>query len=254
MHSMSPIEKPFNLGIISDIHGNYQNLQTALIHLGLQVGELVCLGDLVSDSSSENDKCIGLIRSLNIPSVFGQHDDTCIKVNQPPISEESRTYLAQLAEVMRYENVLCVHDNPLPKAKLGQGMWKNGSYIRTQQEAQMVFDDCTEIDDDVYGSATNWLLDAWRRGEKILISCAAGESRSVSIAIGFLVLSEGLPFDEACKVVFNAIPTAYPHPQTLSSVAGHCGIELTYERIKSIYKTIPMLPPFPWSDEELRKQ
>ena len=73
---MSPIEKPFNLGIISDIHGNYQNLQTALIHLGLQVGELVCLGDLVSDSSSENDKCIGLIRSLNIPSVFGQHDDT----------------------------------------------------------------------------------------------------------------------------------------------------------------------------------
>jgi predicted phosphodiesterase len=128
-------------GFISDIHGNYKGLRIALSHLKKMGCEVVCLGDIVSENSDDNEQCVQLLKKLNIQTVKGQHDATCAKCDSPPVSQEARNFLQYLPDMMSQRDILCVHDNPLDKARDGQGMWNNGSYIRTQLEAEAVFSD-----------------------------------------------------------------------------------------------------------------
>jgi len=72
------------------------------------------------------------------------------------------------------------------------------------------------------------------KGQRILISCAAGESRSVSIAICATSLFESMEFYDACKVVFKAIPRAYPHPNPLVSVGKCVKSEIEGKKIQSL--------------------
>nr|XP_057919634.1 dual specificity protein phosphatase 19-like isoform X1 [Doryrhamphus excisus] len=46
----------------------------------------------------------------------------------------------------------------------------------------------------------------------VLVHCNAGVSRSCSIVIGYLMLREGLPFDEAYRQVKRARPSCQPNP------------------------------------------
>ena len=89
------------------------------------------------------------------------------------------------------------------------------------------------------------------KGQRILISCAAGESRSVSIAICATSLFESMEFYDACKVVFKAIPRAYPHPNPLVSVGKYCKASLHKKQLRNIYSLVSFPPPFPWQEEEL---
>ncbi|MFH1769102.1 MAG: metallophosphoesterase family protein [Parcubacteria group bacterium] len=129
------------LGIISDIHGEIENLHNALSLLQDIECKIVCLGDLVSEDSSDNDQCINLIKEKNITTVIGQHDDTCIKVNSPPISDSSCSFLKSLPVFLELDNIYLVHDNPLERARKGQGMWKSGNYIKSFLEAEVVFEE-----------------------------------------------------------------------------------------------------------------
>ena len=113
------------------------------------------------------------------------------------------------------------------------------------------FDDCAAIPQKIYISAQKFLSKHYDRGSRILISCAAGESRSVCMAIGLLFLKGGSSFLDACKEVFSKVPTAYPHPNTLVSLANHCGIQIDLSELKSIYANIVIQPPFPWSDDDI---
>ena len=54
------------IGVIGDIHGNCQGLEKAIYFLETNKCRIVCLGDLVSDDSDENDDCIQLLHSENI--------------------------------------------------------------------------------------------------------------------------------------------------------------------------------------------
>lgn len=53
-----------------------------------------------------------------------------------------------MPEMMIKENILCVHDNHLEKARNGQGIWKNSSYIWSSMEAAVVFEDFFEKPND----------------------------------------------------------------------------------------------------------
>lgn len=128
------------IGVIGDIHGNYQGLEKAIYFLETNKCRIVCLGDLVSDDSDENDDCIQLLHSKNIFSVIGQHDDTCLKTNFPPINNKSLEYIKSMKTMARFGNLLFVHDNPLREARMGEGMWREGNYIKSLLEAQVVFD------------------------------------------------------------------------------------------------------------------
>jgi hypothetical protein len=83
-------------------------------------------------------------------------------------------------------------------------------WIKEYTSVKMLcFDDCLSIQQTILDEAMSWIKPFYFEGQRILISCAAGESRSVSIAICAISLFESMEFYDACKVVFKAIPRAY---------------------------------------------
>lgn len=65
-----------NVGVISDIHGDYAALETALdrLHHLHRVDLVLCAGDLVG-RGPQPDSVVELIRHYNIPTVRGNHDE-----------------------------------------------------------------------------------------------------------------------------------------------------------------------------------
>lgn len=62
------------IGIISDIHGNYEALMEVLSALdSMNISEIYCLGDVVGYYSQVNE-CCNELRRRNIPCLMGNHD------------------------------------------------------------------------------------------------------------------------------------------------------------------------------------
>ncbi len=135
------------IGIISDIHGEINNLTLALSLLQNKNCKIICLGDLVSEDSFTNDECIELINNNKIFTVLGQHDETCIKVNFPSVKQSSLSFLESLPVMHELENIHIVHDNPLERARKGLGMWSRGTYIKSTLESDVVFEDLDQSHD-----------------------------------------------------------------------------------------------------------
>lgn len=115
------------------------------------------------------------------------------------------------------------------------------------------FDDAVPIPLECLDEAQTWLSEHWDRGHKILVSCAAGESRSVAMAACLLTLKTEADFYLACEEVLSKVPGAYPHPSILVSAAAYCGQILDFDRLKNLYLKIPAQPPFPWTDDILKE-
>lgn len=80
------------VGIISDIHGDYEALQTALDRLDNQhqVDQILCVGDLIGRGPNPN-AVVDVIRQREIPTVRGNHDEWAYDI-QP----ENREFLKNL--------------------------------------------------------------------------------------------------------------------------------------------------------------
>jgi putative phosphoesterase len=81
-----------NIGIISDIHGDYAALETTLErfdHLH-HVTQILCAGDLVG-RGPEPERVVQVIRERGIPTVRGNHDEWSYG-----LSNESKQYLKAL--------------------------------------------------------------------------------------------------------------------------------------------------------------
>ena len=80
------------VGIISDIHGDYQALQTTLNRLETehQVDEILCAGDLIGRGPNPN-AVVDEIRQRNIPTVRGNHDEWAYDIRN-----ENKDYLKNL--------------------------------------------------------------------------------------------------------------------------------------------------------------
>ncbi|OGA16697.1 MAG: hypothetical protein A3I63_00845 [Betaproteobacteria bacterium RIFCSPLOWO2_02_FULL_66_14] len=115
------------------------------------------------------------------------------------------------------------------------------------------FADGMPIPRTLFNSAQHWLAHHWERGSKILISCAAGQSRSVTMAIALLHAKSGLGFVDAATEVISCVPGAYPHPCVLASAAAHSGQRQRCEVLQWIYSSITKQPPYPWSPELIQQ-
>lgn len=115
------------------------------------------------------------------------------------------------------------------------------------------FDDGAPIPEDRFRRAQWWLGWHWDHGARILISCAAGQSRSVTMAIALLKTKGALRFLDAVHEVINRVPGAYPHPFLLASAARHCGETLDLEALRSVYAAVKVQPPYPWSEDLMRE-
>ena len=67
------------IAIISDVHGNIAALQAVLDDIDTHYtnSEIYCLGDLV-DAAPFHNEVISLIKSRNIPTVMGNHDERIV--------------------------------------------------------------------------------------------------------------------------------------------------------------------------------
>jgi len=115
------------------------------------------------------------------------------------------------------------------------------------------FSDGALIPSGLFHGAQNWLAKHWDSGGKILISCAGGQSRSVTMAAALLCLKTQLKFVDAVHEVIVRVPGAYPHPYVLASAASLCGQPLHYEELHRVYASVAEQPPYPWSSELVRE-
>jgi putative phosphoesterase len=81
-----------NIGIISDIHGDYAALETVLDRLDHihDASHILCAGDLVG-RGPKPDLVVERIRQRAIPTVRGNHDEWAY-----PLSAENKAYLREL--------------------------------------------------------------------------------------------------------------------------------------------------------------
>ncbi len=65
-----------DIGIISDVHGDYRALERVLKQMDQKhkTDQILCAGDLVG-RGPEQDRVVSLIRERNIPTVRGNHDE-----------------------------------------------------------------------------------------------------------------------------------------------------------------------------------
>ena len=105
------------IGIISDIHGDYQALQDVLWRFDHfhQVDAILCAGDLVGRGPNQ-DLVVSAIRERQIPTVLGNHDEWLYEV-----TPENSRYLQTLKVDWRGEfgqsRVFMCHGKP------GNNMW-----------------------------------------------------------------------------------------------------------------------------------
>jgi predicted phosphodiesterase len=106
-----------DIGIISDIHGDYAALATALERLDNfhHINQILCAGDLVG-RGPHPDGVVQVIRERNIPTVRGNHDEWSYG-----LSSENKGYLKSLPLEWRgnFENctVFMCHGKP------GNNLW-----------------------------------------------------------------------------------------------------------------------------------
>jgi len=94
-----------NIGIVSDIHGNYEALKVVLAELDrMNVSEVICLGDVVGYYSQVNE-CCDELRKRRIRCVMGNHDWYMAGGGSCPRSRSVNDCLAYQRKVITEENV-----------------------------------------------------------------------------------------------------------------------------------------------------
>jgi putative phosphoesterase len=93
------------IGIISDIHGNFEALRSVLAELDrLEVNEIYCLGDVVGYYPQVNECCEELIRR-NIPNLMGNHDWYIAGGGFCPRSKSVNDCLLYQRKIIKKENI-----------------------------------------------------------------------------------------------------------------------------------------------------
>jgi histidinol-phosphate aminotransferase len=89
---------------------------------------------------------------------------------------------------------------------------------------EVPFDDGAGIPEKEFLKCMEFMMFQYESGHRTLVHCAAGVSRSVSIAAAFMHLSDQMQFDGALQHIRHMRPIAMPHPQIVTSVRKHLKI------------------------------
>ena len=75
----------------------------------------------------------------------------------------------------------------------------------------------------VWVAAAELINNAVKKGDRVLVHCAAGISRSVTAIIAYLMLYRGIGWTEAYLTIRKSRPAAYPHPALMTSLIRDVG-------------------------------
>jgi putative phosphoesterase len=117
------------IGIISDIHGNYEALKVVLAELDkLNVSEIYCLGDVVGYYAQVNE-CCDEIKSRSIPCLMGNHDWYMASGGFCPRSKSVNDCLVYLRKVITQDNIEWLRTFPVQRfagnVHMVHGGWAN---------------------------------------------------------------------------------------------------------------------------------
>ena len=112
------------IGIISDIHGNYEALKSVLKYLDEQrINEIYCLGDVVGYYTQVNE-CCDELRQRKVKCIMGNHDwymvmdsfcprsksvNDCLQYQRKVISKKNKEWLAAFPLYYNFQNIRMVH-------------------------------------------------------------------------------------------------------------------------------------------------
>ena len=103
------------IGVISDIHGNYEALKAVLEELErLNVTDIYCLGDVVGYYSQVNECCEELIKR-DIPSLMGNHDWYMASGGFCPRSKSANDCLDYQRKIISEKNIKWLRSNPVQR-------------------------------------------------------------------------------------------------------------------------------------------
>ncbi|MFM9840713.1 MAG: metallophosphoesterase family protein [Cyclobacteriaceae bacterium] len=128
------------IGLVSDIHGNFEALQSVLGELDkMKVTEIYCLGDVVGYYSQVNECCEELIKR-NIPCLMGNHDWYMAGGGFCPRSKSVNDCLAYQRKVIKESHINWLQSFPVQR-KIGNvhmvhGGWADpiDEYLREPNE------------------------------------------------------------------------------------------------------------------------
>ena len=112
-------------GLIADIHGNLEALQSVLNDIKMQgCTHTACLGDIVGYNANSKE-CLDIIRSMNIPCIKGNHDEYCANDNplesfspraakviawtRKQLTDDDKKWLSELEYVRQVAGFTIVH-------------------------------------------------------------------------------------------------------------------------------------------------
>lgn len=128
------------IGIISDIHGNYEALKEVLKVLdGLGISEIYCLGDVVGYYSQVNE-CCDELKNRNIPCLMGNHDWYVAGGGSCPRSRSVNDCLVYQRKIITTENIEWIRSFPVQKMvgeiRMVHGGWSDpiDEYLKPSEE------------------------------------------------------------------------------------------------------------------------
>lgn len=128
------------IGLISDIHGNFEALTAVLNSLDkLEVDQIICLGDVVGYYPQINE-CCDTLRERKIPTVMGNHDWYMAAGSFCARSQSVNDCLAYLNTVITKENLDWLKSLPvhieLDELKALHGGWTDpiDEYVTPSKE------------------------------------------------------------------------------------------------------------------------
>ncbi len=128
------------IGIISDIHGNYNALSSVLLRMEeIGVSEIVCLGDIGGYYCQINE-CCDALRTHNIFSLMGNHDFYLATGEACPRSNSANACLDYQRKILSYENLAWLCGLPSEAELYGirmiHGGWNDAldEYLKPSQE------------------------------------------------------------------------------------------------------------------------
>ena len=99
-------------GVISDIHGNLEALQTVLSKMG-DVDRLICLGDIVG-YGPDPDRCVEIIREKKALCVAGNHDKAVLgQIDMSYFPQDGQEAVMWALSNMKKENLDYLEGLPL---------------------------------------------------------------------------------------------------------------------------------------------
>lgn len=95
------------------------------------------------------------------------------------------------------------------------------------------FIDGEPIPDGVIDDVTQFIHEQLEAGETVLVHCAAGISRSSTLAIAYLIEYEGMTLAEAFGTIREERIGAYPHEKLLVSLIKHYDLDYDVTRVQN---------------------